>query len=168
MLNQYDRGIPRAFIKGIVKKVHETGTLHQLYELFIKYKTYLLEDAVASAFLNRVDFLEEKLSTNYDIEKAQELRSDIESERNVYQVSNPKITTSTITLVFNSTSGSLFKDCVRELLIMAIDKFKGQKAAVSAFLGITEQDFVGLVKNDSFVKNHWENVKKKNKKQLGS
>ena len=167
MTHSYDRGIPKAFIKGILKKVSETGNLNQLYELFIKYKTYMLDDSVAASFMNRIEFFEDGLTSSYDMEKAQEFKSDIDLERQVVQVSNPKVTKSTITLSFDSISGSLYKDCIRELVKLAIDRFKGQKASMCVFLGINENEFLAFIKNDTALKAHWEFVKRKNKKQLG-
>lgn len=164
--HQYDRGIPKAFIKGVIKTIQETGTLTQLFECFLKYKPYILDDVVSNAFLDRITFFEESFTSTYDINKAEEFRLDIETERSIIRGPNHKPSTgaSEVTLIFNTSSGSLYSDCLRELLKLGIDNFKGQRAAVCSFLGIEEAFFNSTVMKDKELKAYWDRVKKLNKK----
>lgn len=154
-----------SFIRLVTERVNETASIENLYECFVKYKQYLIDDKVAGLFLNRIDFFKDKSVTSYDIEKCEELLLDIETERSVLSpaLSN-RIGEPTLTMSISIKSGEVYNSCMEHIIRMAIDKAGPQRASLSQFLGVNITVIMDALNKNRALKTYWDEAKRKNKR----
>jgi hypothetical protein len=154
-----------SLLKIVATRVQSTGTIENLYECFTKHRQYMLDNKIASMFVDRIGFFMQKSVSNYDKEKCQELLLDIETDRSMHYSSVVSaMGEPTVTVEFKVKNGSVYHSCLSSLIMMAIDRVGYQKAAVSSFLGIPVELLSDLLYENQELKLYWNEAKRKSKR----
>jgi hypothetical protein len=154
--------LPKALIKAIKTSVEHTTSISQLYETFIKYKAFIHYQCVLEPFVERLEFVKTRAINQNEFDQVEELKLDIEIERSiVFKLQNKtKTTPIDYQLNFNTEPGKVYQHALNTLVTTTIDRFKGHKASIVDYLGITTQQFENVIYGDKTLRNHYDTVRR--------